>query len=451
MTEGSPHRGRATTLNARLVLTSSAWVLLALVVAGTVLVWLFRDHIERRFDASLDDQLRELVAASDAGADGRVALAWKPFDPRFNRPRSGWYWQLSQDGDVMIRSDSLWQDSLPVEGSAAIGRRTVHLRGPAGEPLRALVQTLTLPRSRSTFTYVVAGPVSDIDRDVRRFIGQIAVTLTLLAAGLLAAVIVQVRFGLRPLRELRAALAEIRAGRASRLPQRFPAEIAPMVDELNALLDHNVEMLARARMQAADLAHALKNPLTVIQNESRDLPDAPSRVVREQVKVMTSAIQRHLSRARAAGARAPGARTSVAAVLEDLGFSLERLYRERGLSIRIEDAAGAVFRGDAEDLEEMVGNLMDNACKWARSQVLVHARTRDGWLTVTVEDDGPGVPPHEYERVLSRGVRLDESAPGTGIGLAAVRDVASAYRGRIDLARSRLGGLCATLWLPAAA
>ncbi len=439
------------TLTARLVLTSSVWVLLALIIAGSVLVWLFRDHIERRFDSALAEQLAELVAASDAGSDGRVVLAWQPFDPRFNRPRSGWYWQVAQDGDVVASSDSLWRTRLEIDSTVSGARHSRALPGPGGQALRAIVQNVTLPRSDSSFEYAVAGPVSDVERDVNRFIAQIAITLAVLAAGLLTAVIVQVRYGLRPLGELRDALAGIRAGQTDRLPEEFPAEVKPMVEELNALLERNASMLARARAQAADLAHVLKNPLTVIKNESRGLADRRGEILREQVAVMTGAIDHHLSRARAAGrSRSLGTSTRVTDVLGDLKFSLERIHHDRALQIRVENGEVCVFLGDAEDLEEMVGNLMDNACKWAREVVIVTTHTQGDRLAVVVEDDGPGVPTDEYDVVLSRGGRLDESIPGTGIGLAIVDDLARTCGGRIELSESPLGGLRATLSLPRA-
>jgi signal transduction histidine kinase len=320
--------------------------------------------------------------------------------------------------------------------------------GPAGEALRAVEQTISLPRSLTEYVYTVAGPVADVDVDVAHFTKQIAATMTLLAAGLLAAVFFQVQFGLRPLDAMRSALAAVRAGRSERLEGGFPDEIRPLVDELNALLERNATMLERARAHAADLAHALKNPLSVIKNEQ--LVEGPvGDVLRKEVEAMRGAIDRHLSRARAAGGQArPGQRTAVNGVVDDLRYSLERVYRGRHLVIEVGKLQGQVFLGEREDLEEMLGNLLDNACKWAERRVVVDAKSRDGRALITVDDDGPGLPAGWSEEVLSRGARLDEGTPGTGMGLAIVRDLAEAYGGSISLSGSSLGGLRTTVNLP---
>ncbi len=261
----------------------------------------------------------------------------------------------------------------------------------------------------------------------------------------------QVRFGLRPLKALRQALADIRAGRAHHLPESFPDEVQPVVSELNALLDHNAAVLERARTQAGNLAHALKNPLTVARNEAREVAGDHGRTLREQLGVVSASIDRHLSRARAAGtADVLGARTAVAPAIEDLRFSMERLHRGRQLAIRVAGTEGLFFHGDHHDLEEMVGNLLDNACKWARSEVLVTTSSAGGRLLIAIEDDGPGIPDERRDEVLQRGRRLDEAVPGAGLGLDIVQDVAELYRGRLRLAASSLGGARAELELPAA-
>lgn len=442
---------RHETLHWRLVAASSAWVIAALLISGLALVLFFRDHIERRFDGTLRDHLEELVAASEVGTDTALRLSWRPFDPRFNRPRSGWYWQVRQDGRVVARSDSLWRSELAFRAERNGERSAYEFTGPVGESLRAVEQLVTLPRSTSTFSYAVAGPVADIDSDVDRFTLQIAATMTLLAAGLLAAIVFQVRFGLKPLGDLRKSLSAVRGGSAERLAGNFPEEVSPLVDELNALLERNAGMLERARAHAADLAHALKNPLTVIKNESAELPGTIGDVLRKETAAMVGAIDRHLSRARAAGGSVrPGQRTDIDTVVEDIRYSLDRLYRDRELELEVAGLDGRVFLGDRQDLEEMLGNLMDNACKWAQRRVLIRAEGGEGRLSIHIEDDGPGLPSEEFEDVLSRGTRMDETIPGSGMGLGIVRDLAEAYGGSIRLSSSSLGGLRASLLLPSA-
>jgi signal transduction histidine kinase len=272
-----------------------------------------------------------------------------------------------------------------------------------------------------------------------------------LGLGLLLAVWFQVSVGLRPLHAMREALGDIRRGEAERLVGSYPREIEPLADELNALLEHNAELLERARTQAANLAHALKNPLTVIRNETRQLDGEAGGVIREQALVMARSIDRYLPQARAAGSgRTLGARADVQAILEDLRFSLERLYRERNLHIQLRGLSGCRYRGEAEDLEEMLGNLLDNACKWAHRRIEVHGECDGQGLSILIDDDGPGIPEQRSAEVLKRGQRLDETKPGSGLGLDIVQDIAGLYRGSLSLERSPSGGVRARLDLPAA-
>jgi len=274
--------------------------------------------------------------------------------------------------------------------------------------------------------------------------------LTVLGVGLLLVVWFQVRFGLRPLQVLQQALGDIRKGNAQRLPESFPVEVEPVVSELNGLLDHNRALLERARTQVGNLAHALKNPLTVIRNEAGPMENERGRVIREQTAAMANSVDRYLSQARIAGtAGVLGARADLKVIVEDLCFSLEQLYKEKGLDIQRDGLEGYWFRGEAQDLEEMLGNLIDNACKWAHSQVRVRAECTDDRLQIVVEDDGPGIPEKRQVEVLERGRRLDEKVPGSGLGLDIAQDIAGLYRGSITLGRASSGGLSVQLDLPA--
>lgn len=439
---------RRNSLTLRLTLAASALIAIGLVATGLLLVLMFRDHIERRFDKGLEDQLEELVAASEADTSGALVLTWTPVDPRFNRPGSGWYWQISHRGVVVRRSLSLTGMALQDVGEGV--RRITLMDGPAGHRLRLLSRSIRLPGAPEGFVFVVTGPVDDIDADVWRFSAITASTLAILGLCLVVAVYVQVRFGLRPLIGLRKALSDIRTGRSDRMPETFPDEVEPVVEELNALLDHNRTLLERARTQAGNLAHALKHPLTIMTHETGRLTGEQARLMAEQLAAMRNAVDRHLSRARAAGlSAAVGVRTPVAGTVHDLRASMERLYAGRGLNIEAELNGQLLFAGNAEDLEEMLGNLMDNACKWAANHIVVRAATRDGRLIVTVEDDGPGIAENDRETVLKRGRRLDESVAGAGLGLDIVRDIAELYRGTLRLEASPLGGLRTVLDLPA--
>ncbi len=440
------------TLSFRLIASSIVWVAGSLVAAGFLLVLLFRDHIERRFDAQLYDHLEELVAASEISLRGTLELTWVPSDPRFNRPHSGWYWQILRGNEVVAESASVWRRGLGIaepnrDGSPAIQR----FAGPGGEEVRGLVQNITLPEAETPFTFVVAGPVTDIAGDVREFTSKLVITLGVLGLCLVGAVLAQVRFGLRPLRAMQKALSDIRTGGRDRLPTGFPDEVQPVAHELNAVLDHNAAVLGRFRTQAGNLAHGLRNPLTVIRNEAREVKGDSGKVLRDQVSVLTGLVERHLSQARIAGSGSVlGTRASVEKTAEDLRFSMQRLYGDRALDIRVGPMAGLWFKGDAEDLEEMMGNLMDNACKWARGQVVVTGEKSGEQLLIAVEDDGPGIPEDQMNDVLKRGRRLDETVPGSGLGLHIVQDIAELYQGGLYLTPSPLGGVRAELELPAA-
>jgi signal transduction histidine kinase len=440
------------TLTFRLIATSIIWVALSLTCTGLLLAKLFGDHIERRFDLELYEHIEELVASSEVSPENVHRLAWIPSEPRFTRPHSGWYWQIARAGNIEKKSESLWYDHLSVVKPTIESQPQVRfLTGPGDQPLRALVQNITLPRAREHFTFIVAGPTDDITRDTDLFVTQMAVTLGTLGLGLLAAVVFQVRFGLRPLRRMHKAIADIRSGHAQKLPESFPEELVPVISELNTLLDHNAATLERARTQAGNLAHAIKNPLTVIRNEIRYVEGKRGRLLKEQVTLVTDHIDRYLSRARAAGSVGIlGARASIKDILEELRYSMNLLHKDRGITISIQTTRTLFFRGDQHDLEEMIGNLMDNACKWAQHRVVVTTRNAQDRLFISVEDDGPGIPDDRREEVLRRGRRLDETAAGAGLGLDIVQDIAQLYRGSLSIKTSELGGICAVLELPAA-
>ena len=439
------------TLSLRLALAAGAWIAVALMITGALLVTMFSAHVERHFDQDLANHLMELVSATEFDGNGRMVLKAPP-DPRTDRPLSGWYWQVAGDDKILFRSPSLWRDQIfPPKLPGKQRRGIFELSGPAGKTLRVLVTRVTLPESNHPFIYALSGPRKAIDSDIVAFTNEVTVTLLILGLSLIGAVVLQIRFGLKPLRQLQQAVAEVRIGTQARLPGDFPGEVKPLVTELNRLLDHTDGLLARARALASNLAHSLRNPMAVIKNEARNIDGESGRIVLDKAEAMEHAIERQLARARvAATRRVLGARSALSKIGDDLCFSLRILYRERGVDVRADGFDDLFFQGEAEDLEEMLGNLMDNACKWARTKVRVTAERDGAALRVSVEDDGPGIPETQYDEVLERGRRLDESVPGTGLGLAIVCDIAELYGGRIELGRSSLGGLSATLIVPAA-
>jgi len=300
------------------------------------------------------------------------------------------------------------------------------------------------------YTFLVAGDLATVDADSAAFNGTLFWSFAVLGLGLVVAILLQVRVGLLPLRNLRDALARIRDGSAQSLEGKFPAEIAPLAAELNSLIEHSNEVVGRARTHVSNLAHFLKTPLSVLASEAEAEPGPLADQVRRQVDSMRRQVDHYLARARAAGSvNVLGNRTPVAPVLSDLARVLTRIHAERDVTIDWDCPPDLYFRGERQDLEEMTGNLMDNACKWASARVMVRALREGARFTLTVEDDGPGLTPENRTRVGTRGERLDESVPGTGLGLAIVRDISKLYAGFLTLDASPLGGLEARLTLPA--
>lgn len=438
-------------LASRLVVSAAIWCALLLSVSGFALSALFGDAVRNSFDARLAVLLEGVVAGTTVGENGRLDLSLQLGEPRFDQPFSGWYWQISDSEQPVRRSSSLWAQALVLPRPESDEVVLSEVPGPSGQTLRVLVRPIILPGQDQPYWYAVAGDESELRGPKNRFDGLLAFTLAVLFAGVVAAILIQVRFGLQPLFRIQRALLAIRSGESRRLEGAYPSEIQPLAKELNALIDHSETLIERAQTHVGNLAHGLKTPLSVLANEVRGKETALSDLVDRQTNLMRQQVEHHLARARAAATSSIlGARSEVATTLDDLKRTLERIYSERGIAIEVECADHLIFRGARHDLEEMLGNLMDNACKWARSRVNVRADRQDDTIVLTIDDDGDGLPPSKRNEVMKRGRRLDESVPGTGLGLSIVADLASLYGGRFALDDAKeLGGLSAQLRLPA--
>lgn len=448
-------------LRFRLSVGAALWIAVALVLAWITLGDLFRSHVEREFVVGLSRHLDQLVASlenptpDDAGVT--PALSRLMSDPRFRKPYSGLYWQVATTEKVLLRSRSLWDTDLPLPKDTVLdGHIHEHMiAGPREQTLVALERAVTLPASGLRFRAAVAADTARLDEVVAAFNRTLALSLMVLGLGLIAAAAAQVQVGLRPLRFIRRSLAAVRTGRERRLSGAFPTEIKPLIDDLNALIEHDAEVLERARIQTGNLAHGLKTPLSVLAGEARELSESGNTAgarVSEQIERMGRQIDYQLARARVAAAGdVLGARTGVGAAIGGLVEVLRRVYGDKGIEITADPPADLVFRGESQDLEEMLGNLMDNACKWARGRVRIQAAaTGDDHLVITVDDDGPGLGADERDAVFARGRRLDEQVSGSGLGLAIVRDLAELHGGSITLERAPIGGVRARLSLPRA-
>lgn len=449
---------RANSLWLRVALIAAGGSAIALLIAGAVLIVQFTNAVERSFDARLETLLLTLIAAtnSEGGVDEEAVEGRS--GGSFSRPLSGWYWQ-SRDaatGAVIDFSESLRFDLLPVADlpTPADPTRTFSITASGGRELRALEQFVTLAPGRD-FALLVAGDTAPMAEDIRAFRNSVIRWLGGLAALLAIGLALLLSWGLRPLRRVRADLAKVREGEIEQLAGDYPSEIEPLVDDLNALINSNREIVERARHHVGNLAHALKTPLAVLQNEAAGSESLAAAKVAEQVGIMRDQVEHHLNRARiAAQANVLGAVTPVAPVIASLSRVMRKVHEDRHLDIEASAASDLRFRGEKHDLEEMAGNLFDNACKWARSRVRVAAERRSidrrAFLTISMDDDGPGLPPAKREAALSRGQRLDESKPGSGLGLSIVAELARIYGGSLTLEQSDLGGLGARLTLPAA-
>ena len=447
---------RPSSLSRRLILSSALVSMVLLAATGLLLASLFAAALERNFDERLRAVLDGVLANLEVTDAGAPKLTGALADPRFGLPLSGWYWQVTPlDGGKDLASASLLEQRLAAPDG---GNASFFLADSNGVTLRAIAQVFTLPGSTREFSVLVAGDYDALRAEEKAFTRALALSLLLLGAGLLLAIFLQVRFGLRPLRAMQANLLAIRQGQAEQLKGAYPAEIQPVAEELNLLIQSNAEIVERARTQVGNLAHALKTPLSVLTNEAAGQDGALAQKVREQAALMRDQVNLYLDRARrAARAQGLGAVTEVKPVLEALARTLMRINQERRIAIAVDCPDGLKFRGEKQDLEEMAGNLLDNACKWAAGRVAVSAALDPAlasagrsFLRLTVEDDGPGLPPEKRSEALKRGRRLDESKPGSGLGLSIVAETAAMYHGSIALGEARLGGLSAALVLPAA-
>lgn len=441
----------------RLVLGATLWCALALVAGGGLLAVLFRSTLDQGLDARLRVAMDNLVSAialdaePEGGLDAAIA---ERMGGEYGRAYSGAYWLVRpwpDEGPPLAASRSLWSGGLPGLAKGAAAEAFVDAPGPLDQRLRTFARLVKIPGEERTLLLAVALDTAPLRRQAAAFQGGLAAAIGALTLLLVLGVLVQVRVGLEPLRALARDLGKVRDGRLDRLGGCYPSEIRPLADELNRLIAHNADVLARARTEVGNLAHALKTPLAVLSNEAHREEGALASTVRTQTKAMDTHVQRYLALARTAARRAgAGSRTEVGPVVADLLRTLRALHADRAVAAVAELEAAPAFAGERQDLEEMLGNLLDNAFKWAASRLVVRCRREGARLVLAVTDDGPGVPLGLAERLLERGTRLDETVPGSGLGLSIVQQIAEAYGGRLRLRESELGGLLAELELPAA-
>jgi signal transduction histidine kinase len=464
---------RDASLSRRLLLAAMAFIAVAIVVAAVAVGFVLHRFVQGQIDQRLDTQVTFLSSMLRANSDGMLTLSGSADGPPFERRRRGWYWQVTGPKNT-LRSQSLdgadldlpddfavrpppppRADRPPSEGRPKEGRpndnRPKAADGPGPDDDRLHYRIKQIMVSGMPATIVASAPRGAVWGPLREAMTTLAISLGVLGIALVLAIMLQVRLGLRPLERLRLSVADVRAGRSERVPSRQPLEVQPLVSELNGLLDQNAANLERARRHVANLAHGLKTPLATLaislSNPDRSKADQLGSVV----DLMERRIRHHLGRARAAVLSGPvRTQTVIAPRIRDLGDVLTKVHAERAIVLTIEIAGDVAVACEQQDFDEMAGNLMENAFKWARSRIAIRVVPDQGMTRLVIEDDGPGLRPEQISKVLQPGERLDESAPGFGFGLSITRELAELYGGSVELDASETGGLRVSLRLPGA-
>jgi signal transduction histidine kinase len=448
-------RRRIGSLSRRMIGVAALWIAALLLIGGFALDRVLSRSIVDSFDNQLTFVLNSMIASAEIGPDGEVRFNRPPADQRFVEPYSGLYFQISGTGAETFASRSLWDRRLRVSATHADVKPHLYDSDEFSthdhpEPLRIAERDAILPGSPVRWRFQVAQSRETIDDQIRRLRSTLIWSFSALGVGLLVLAALQTFYGLWPLRRVREEVAAIRSGEKTRISNGFPAEIRPLTEEINQLLAHSEAQAEEARRHAGNLAHALKTPLTVITNAATaDSPDLDATVIRES-GVMRRQIDHHLARARAIGRRAAAqSRSTVWESLEAVQRAVDRLHE--GVTVDIAGDHQAQVRVERQDLDEMLGNLVENAAKYGGGRVFVTVEPKGAMVDILIEDDGPGIPEERLGELFTRGARLDTTGkPGTGLGLAIVRDVAEIYGGSIRLEESEdLGGLLARLSLPA--
>lgn len=459
------HKIIPNSLSFRLTAVAAVFSLAALALTGFILASLFKGYIERSFDARLEVYLTSLIASTEKGENDNLVVGDIVGEPRFNIPLSGWYWRISlkqKPAELIASSRSLFASNfnmseLNLQSVGKDGLRRSYITGPDQEPLRVIERDIQLVQGGTIYSFVVAGNAIEMSSNVEEFNGILILALSMLGVGLVLATFLQVRLGLRPLYKIEKALAEIRSGHSRSLSGAYPKELQPLATELNALISSNEAIVERARHHVGNLAHALKTPLSVIANEAEGNTGKFPRLVKAQAEIMDEQVRLYLDRARmAASSQVLGVASDVAPAIAGILRTLSRIHIERDIDVEFEPSSDIRFKGEKHDFEELVGNVLDNAFKWTSSKVKVSVtKTKESepgikMLRLVVDDDGPGLAGDMRLEALQRGRRLDETKPGSGLGLSIVTELVDIYGGEIKLGKSEFGGLQVEISLPRA-
>ena len=432
------HRFNSRSLKQRLLISACLWLVLVVTTAAIFLPQVVQSYLYDQLNDQAELYLDDLSAFVDVSPEGMPILLESIADPRFRKPYSGWYWQIkTTQGE--LRSRSLWDASFDIDRE----------KGPDEQQLLFSSRTLSLGEQSSEIELTVAIDAEPTEETLEVLSGGILITLAMIAFSLLVLLWLQIQWSLKPMVTLQYDLLSVREGKDDKLQGHYPSEVQPVVDDLNRLLFHYGELLERARHHTGNLAHALKTPLSIIQNEVAQLPQAQQPILLSAIHQLQERMNYHLARARVAGSsQILAAQSCPADVVDNVTMAFETAYADRDVVLVNELDDDIQVAVDTRDLEEMLGNLIENAFKWSSGLIRVHSESADNQLSILVNDNGPGLKPEQMEQVLQRGVRMDEQTPGTGLGLNIVCEIARSYQGELRLSSSAMGGLQAVLILP---
>ncbi|BBI70476.2 MAG: HAMP domain-containing histidine kinase [Halomonas sp.] len=443
-------RWASRSINLRLLLAVLLMVLLALPVAGWLLAHHYRTAAVNAFDERLEATLNVVIAGVTYDPLNQQLNYERALgDSRFDHVYSGWYWQITDEANRSVASRSLWDQRLPVLESERVTART--LPGPRGQQLRVVERDIYLAPLETPLHVSVAARDDDLREDIQEFQQMLWLGLLGLGALLLGVLALQVRWGLAPLRRMNANLREVEQGRAEQLETRLPDELATLAKSMNAVLARDQRLIERGRHTAGNLAHALKTPISVMRLLAKQLPGESRDTWEAELSRIDSAVRHHLARASAAGEGVRFAPVALQGTLAPLITGLARLAQRRHITLRQTVDSGVRVHMDGQDLQEMVGNLLDNALRWGKSDVHIRLQAQSEMLLLVVSDDGPGMTPQECQAAVQRGRRLDEQRSGSGLGLAIVTDLVTLYHGQMRLQRAESGGLEVVIELPVVA
>ncbi|WP_138435279.1 ATP-binding protein [Marinobacter shengliensis] len=427
-------------ISVRMLVSALVLVLLVLPLAGTLLAWNFREAVNASFNDRLDSLLNVLIAGIEYQPGSEPPLHNPQLgDPRFDRVYSGWYWQIQLGDDRVLTSRSLWDQRL--SEARATNRRSREVTGPRGQTLRVLEQRVQLGSFSDPINVAVAADLSEVREEVSRFQALLTVSLATLGGLLLVMFGLQIRWGLAPLRRIERSLREVESGQRSALDTDLPEELAGMARTMNLVLERDQVLIERGRATAGNLAHALKTPLAVLHTQVETLPEAQRSSFQKELHRLNDAVRHHLARASTAGPPAFGPGLEVVDALAPVIQGLTMLAKRRGIRFEYRMGCLSPTRFEQQDLQELVGNLLENALNWAKQSATLDVVQGPDSLTIEVNDDGPGMSDEDCQRALERGGRLDEARSGSGLGLSIVKDLVQLYGGQLSLGRSDLGGL----------